>query len=105
MIILSEYDANWHQKCTFFPLTLEEKTNNLDTKIRQEMDRNGYKKHLGRSSTSPFQQIILISEAYKYAITAENSINSTKELIMNEISNVHGLTSWVNPTLTSSVEK
>ena len=33
MIILSEYDANWHQKCTFFPLTLEEKTNNLDTKI------------------------------------------------------------------------
>ena len=33
MIILSEYDANWHQKCTFFSLTLEEKTNNLDTKI------------------------------------------------------------------------
>ena len=33
MIILSEYDANWHQKCTFFPLTLEEKTTNLDTSI------------------------------------------------------------------------
>ena len=33
MIILPEYDANWHQKCTFFPLTLEDKTTDLDTEI------------------------------------------------------------------------
>ena len=33
MIILPEYDANWHQKCTFFPLTLEDKTTDLDTVI------------------------------------------------------------------------
>ena len=33
MISLPEYDANWHQKCTFFPLTLEDKTTDLDTEI------------------------------------------------------------------------
>ena len=33
MIIIPEYDANWHQKCTFFPLTLEDKTTDLDTVI------------------------------------------------------------------------
>ena len=33
MISLPEYDANWHQKCTFFPLALEDKTTDLDTEI------------------------------------------------------------------------
>ena len=33
MIILPEYDANWHQKCTSFPLTREDRTTDLDTEI------------------------------------------------------------------------
>ena len=52
--------------------------NNLRPEIVVEMEKCGYKHHLGGASVDPFDQIGLMAVAYKHAIIAENSITSTK---------------------------
>ena len=89
-------DVNWsHDPAAHF-------VNNLDSPIRTKMEENKYTDHLGLAPTTPFDQICLMQKAYSHAILAENSINSSLELIDSRLNSVHGLQTTV---LTSSAEK
>ena len=78
--------------------------NNLLLAILLEVEKGGYKHRLGRSSTDPYNQIGLMATAYKHAMIAEGSIQSTRKLISNELSIVHGLSVHVSdPTVLQSL--
>ena len=79
--------------------------NNLHNEIVVEMEKGGYKHHLGGASTDPFDQIGLMAVAYKHAIITENSITSTNKLITKELTHVHGLHIGVVPSLQSSAKR
>ena len=77
--------------------------NNMNENVLAKMEENMYKDHLGGASTKPFDQIALMSKAYRLAIIAENSIKSTSKLIEDKMTEVHGLIT-MTPVLQSSAE-
>ena len=63
---------------------------NLSPELREKMESDGYTTHLQSQSKDPFNQIKLIEEACRRALTAEKTLNSQVKMIRDQLQSAHG---------------
>uniref|UniRef100_A0A6U5ES08 Uncharacterized protein n=1 Tax=Corethron hystrix TaxID=216773 RepID=A0A6U5ES08_9STRA len=102
MAFLNSFHRRKNHKWTNNPAT--HFVNNLSKYIRTKLEKSGYKNRLGRASTRPYDQLLLINNAYKQAIIAEFNINDTRGMILHKLKYMHDLSGSTSPSFVSAAE-